>query len=25
MLRHLLALTPVTECHLDGYYPLARV
>src|SRR5207248_11407471 len=22
MLRHLLALTPVTECHLDGYYPL---
>src|SRR5215211_5542360 len=21
MLRHLLALTPVTECHLDGYYP----
>jgi hypothetical protein len=22
MLRHLLALTPATECHLDGYYPL---
>ena len=22
MLRHLLALTPVTECHIDGYYPL---
>ena len=22
MLRHLLALTPVTECHLDGSYPL---
>jgi hypothetical protein len=22
MLRHLLALTPVTECHSDGYYPL---
>jgi hypothetical protein len=22
MLRQLLALTPVTECHLDGYYPL---
>jgi Transposase len=21
MLRHLLAFTPVTECHLDGYYP----
>jgi len=21
MLRHLLALTPVTECPLDGYYP----
>src|SRR2546426_2561323 len=21
MLRHLLALTPVTECHIDGYYP----
>jgi len=21
MLRHLLALTPVTECHLDGYDP----
>jgi len=21
MLRHLLTLTPVTECHLDGYYP----
>ena len=20
-LRHLLALTPVTACHLDGYYP----
>jgi Transposase len=22
MLRQLLARTPVTECHLDGYYPL---
>jgi hypothetical protein len=22
MLRHLLALTPVTECHIEGYYPL---
>ena len=22
MLRHLLALTPATECHIDGYYPL---
>src|SRR5207244_13618173 len=22
MLRHLPALTPVTECHIDGYYPL---
>ena len=22
MLRYLLALTPVTECHIDGYYPL---
>src|SRR5262249_12309438 len=22
MLRQLLALTPVTECHIDGYYPL---
>jgi hypothetical protein len=22
MLRHLLVLTPVTECHIDGYYPL---
>jgi hypothetical protein len=22
MLRQLLALTPVTACHLDGYYPL---
>jgi len=22
MLRHLLALVPVTECHIDGYYPL---
>src|SRR3989475_2708906 len=22
MLRHLLALTPVTECHIDGYDPL---
>jgi len=22
MLRHLLALTPVTECHIDGYYPV---
>jgi hypothetical protein len=22
MLRHLVALTPVTECHIDGYYPL---
>jgi len=22
MLRHLLALTPVTECPIDGYYPL---
>ena len=22
MLQHLLALTPVTECHIDGYYPL---
>jgi Transposase len=22
MLRQLLALTPVTECYLDGYYPL---
>ena len=21
-LRHLLALTPVTECHRDGYYPV---
>src|SRR2546425_9981786 len=21
MLRHLLALTPVTECHIDCYYP----
>jgi transposase len=21
-LRHLLALTPATECHIDGYYPL---
>src|SRR5262245_59143888 len=22
MLRQLLALTPATECHIDGYYPL---
>ena len=22
MLQHLLVLTPVTECHIDGYYPL---
>ena len=22
MLRHLLARTPATECHIDGYYPL---
>jgi len=22
MLRQLLALTPATECHMDGYYPL---
>src|SRR2546422_2509197 len=22
MLRQLLALAPVTECHIDGYYPL---
>jgi hypothetical protein len=22
MLRQLLALVPVTECHIDGYYPL---
>jgi hypothetical protein len=22
MLRHLLALAPTTECHIDGYYPL---
>src|SRR4029434_10493507 len=22
MLQQLLALTPATECHLDGYYPL---
>src|SRR5712691_2203203 len=22
ILRQLLALTPVTECHIDGYYPL---
>ena len=22
MLRHLLTLTPATECHIDGYYPL---
>src|SRR5215467_8712013 len=22
ILQHLLALTPVTECHIDGYYPL---
>ena len=22
MLRQLLALIPVTECHIDGYYPL---
>src|SRR3989454_2976552 len=22
MLRHLLALTPATECHMDGYYPV---
>jgi Transposase len=22
MLQQLLALTPVTECHIDGYYPL---
>jgi hypothetical protein len=22
MLRHLLVLTPVTECHIDGYSPL---
>jgi hypothetical protein len=22
MLRPLLALTPVTACHIDGYYPL---
>ena len=22
MLQHLLALTPVTKCHSDGYYPL---
>src|SRR3989454_8523884 len=22
MLQHLLALTPATECHIDGYYPL---
>jgi hypothetical protein len=21
ILRHLLALTPTTECHMDGYYP----
>jgi Transposase len=21
LLRHLLALTPATECHIDGYYP----
>jgi Transposase len=21
ILRHLLALTPATECHIDGYYP----
>lgn len=21
MLRHLLAITPATECHIDGYYP----
>ena len=21
ILRHLLALTPTTECHIDGYYP----
>jgi hypothetical protein len=22
ILRHLLALAPATECHIDGYYPL---
>src|SRR5439155_14202418 len=22
MLRHLLAITPAAECHIDGYYPL---
>ena len=22
MLRQLLAITPATECHIDGYYPL---
>ena len=22
MLRQLLALTPATECHIDGYYPV---
>ena len=22
MLRHLLAIAPATECHIDGYYPL---
>jgi hypothetical protein len=22
MLRHLLVITPATECHIDGYYPL---
>jgi hypothetical protein len=22
MLQHLLAIKPVTECHLDGYYPM---
>jgi transposase-like protein len=22
MLQQLLALTPATECHIDGYYPL---
>src|SRR5438128_9576567 len=22
MLRHLLALAPATECHIDGYYPV---
>jgi hypothetical protein len=21
MLQQLLAITPVTECHIDGYYP----